>query len=86
MTSAGETPTGSQPQSDLRAELDRVEQERAQLLRQARELRASLGEDAGPMDHEERTAIITQAEELEAFAAVLGRRRDALLEKLGGSS
>jgi len=37
------------------------------------------------MDAEEATAIITQAEELEAFAAVLERRREALLEKLGES-
>jgi hypothetical protein len=86
MTSAEETPTGPQSEDDLRAELRRVEEERADLLRQAKELRASLGEDAGPMDAEEVTAIITQAEELEAFAAVLERRREALLEKLGESS
>jgi hypothetical protein len=38
------------------------------------------------MDAAERGLIITQAEELEALAAELERRRDALLEKLGGSS
>jgi hypothetical protein len=85
MTSSGSTPTGSRSQTDLRAELDLVEEERADLIRQAGELRASLGEDAGPMDAEETTAVITQAEELEAFAAVLGRRREALLEKLAES-
>jgi hypothetical protein len=85
MTSAEETPTGPQSQTDLRAELRLVEEQRADLLRQASELRASLGEDAGPMDHEERTAMLTQAEELEGFAAVLERRREALLEKLGES-
>jgi hypothetical protein len=42
--------------------------------------------DAGPVDAAERGLIITQAEELEALAAELERRRDALLEKLGGSS
>jgi hypothetical protein len=85
MTSSGATPTGPQSENDLRNELDLVEEERADLLRQAKELRASLGDDAGPMDAEEATAIITQAEELEAFAAVLERRREALLEKLGES-
>jgi hypothetical protein len=85
MTSSGATPTGPQSETDLRAELNLVEEERADLLRQAKELRASSGDDAGPMDAEEATAIITQAEELEAFAAVLERRRDALLEKLGES-
>jgi hypothetical protein len=86
MTSAEETPAGSQSQTDLRAELNLVEQERADLLRQAKELRASLGEDAGPMDAEDTTAVITQAEELEAFADVLERRREALRERLGESS
>ncbi len=37
------------------------------------------------MDAEEATAIITRAEELEAFAAVLGQRRETLLERLGQS-
>jgi hypothetical protein len=85
MTSSGATPPEPQSETDLRNELSLIEEERAELLRQAKELRASLGEDAGPMDAEERTAIITQAEELEAFAAVLERRREALLEKLGES-
>ena len=86
MTSAEETPTGPRSETDLRAELRLVEEESADLLQQAKELRASLGEDAGPMDAEEASAILTQAEELEAFAAVLERRREALLEKLGESS
>ena len=85
MTSAEETPTGPRSETDLRAELSLVEEERADLLRQAKELRASLGEDAGPMDAEEASAIITRAEELEAFAAVLGQRRETLLERLGQS-
>ena len=85
MTSAEETPTGPRSDTALRAELRLVEEERADLLQQAKELRASLGGDAGPMDAEEASAILTQAEELEAFAAVLERRREALLEKLGES-
>ncbi|MET1059051.1 MAG: hypothetical protein ABWX84_05615 [Nocardioides sp.] len=84
MTASDATPAGQQPEAELRADLDRVEAQRSELLRRARELRTGLA-DAGPMDTEERTAIITQAEELEALAAELERRRDALLEKLGES-
>jgi hypothetical protein len=83
MTSSGAGPTGP-PDADLREELGRVEAERADLLRQAEELRGQLGADAGPMDAADRAVVITQAEELEGFAAVLERRRDELRERLGG--
>jgi hypothetical protein len=72
-------------QDDLRAQLERVDAEQAELLQEARNVRAELV-DAGPMDAEDRSAIITRAEELEAFAAELGRRRETLLQKLGRSS
>jgi hypothetical protein len=84
MTSSDAQP-GQGPERDLRAELGNVESERAELLRQARELRAQL-RDEGPMDSADRSAIITQAEQLDAVAADLGRRRDALLVKLGESA
>ena len=38
------------------------------------------------MDALDRAAILTQAEELESFAAELGRRRDALVKALDSSS
>ncbi|MCW2805709.1 MAG: hypothetical protein JWN06_3926 [Propionibacteriaceae bacterium] len=85
MSSSEAAPRGQESKQDLRAELSQVEAERAELLQQARDLRSQLA-DAGPMDAAERGLIITQAEELEALAAELERRRDALLEKLGGSS
>jgi len=65
----------------LGAELRLVNAERSELLRASRELRGELS-DLGPADAAERAALITQAEELEAFVAELERRRDALLEKL----
>jgi hypothetical protein len=85
MTSSEAAPNGQESEQDLRAELNRVGAERAELLQQARDLRSQLP-DAGPMDAAERGLVITQAEELEALAAELERRRDALLEKLGESS
>jgi hypothetical protein len=44
-------------------------------------LRDSLN-DAGPVDIEDKAATITQAEELEAFAEQLERRRETLEERL----
>jgi hypothetical protein len=85
MSSSEAAPHGQESEQDLRAELSQVEAERAELLQQARDLRSELA-DAGPMDAAERGLIISQAEELEALAAELERRRDALLERLGGSS
>jgi hypothetical protein len=84
MPSSDETPTGSGQGEQLRADLERVEVERADLLRSARDLRGQLS-DAGPVDAGDRTAIIRQAEELEALAAELGRRQEALSEKVAKS-
>jgi hypothetical protein len=66
---------------DVGAELSLVDAERSELLRASRDLRRELS-DLGPTDAAERAALIAQAEVLEAFSAELGRRRDALLEKL----
>jgi len=82
MASSDETPTGRRP--DLDAELHLVNAERSELLRASRELRSELS-DLGPTDAAERAALIAQAEELEAFATELERRRDALLEKVNRS-
>jgi Skp family chaperone for outer membrane proteins len=68
----------------LRVQLSRVEAELSELLREAHELRAQLTDD-GPMDSADRSAIITQAEQLEALADELQRRREELLEQLGKS-
>ena len=70
---------------DLRAELGRVESELSLMQREVHELRTQL-RDEGPVDAADRSAIITQAEELESFVAELERRRQALLEKLGEAS
>jgi hypothetical protein len=65
----------------LDAELNLVNAERSELLRASHDLRRQLS-DLGPTDAAERAALIAQAEELEALAAELERRRDALREKL----
>jgi erythromycin esterase-like protein len=77
-------PANLQTADDIQAEIRRIDEERAELLRQARDLRESLN-DAGPIDAEDRAATITQAEELEAFAEELQRRRDSLRARLGES-
>jgi uncharacterized coiled-coil DUF342 family protein len=85
MTSPQEAAGSGRSSEELRAELDWVDAERDQILRQVQDLRAELS-DAGPMDAEDRTSVITQADELKSLAAELERRRDALLEKLEKSS
>jgi hypothetical protein len=85
MTSSDATPEpGSEQVVNLKGDLDRVEAERSELLRTVRELRSQLA-DAGPVDAADRTAVIRQAEELEALAAELQRRRDTLAKKAGES-
>jgi hypothetical protein len=84
MTSSDATETGPQPESDVHFELSRVEAELSELRREAHDLRAQLA-DAGPMDSADRTVTITQADQLDALAAGLERRRAALLQKLGQS-
>jgi multidrug resistance efflux pump len=85
MTSSDDTPMDPQTEEDVRAELVRVDAELDELRRQVHDLRAEVSEE-GAMDAADRTALITQAEELEALAAELERRRDALEKSLGGSS
>jgi hypothetical protein len=81
MASSDEAATGREQELDVGAELNLVNAERSELLRASRDLRKELS-DLGPTDAAERAALIAQAEELEAFVAVLDRRRDALLAKL----
>ena len=67
----------------LREELQRVEAELAQLRETAAALRRRIGERADdPTDSAERAAMITAAEEQEAFIEVLEARREQLLERL----
>jgi hypothetical protein len=72
-----------QPEADTRSELERVEREIAQLREQVGELRERLAEHwDDPSDGPDRTALITMAEEQEAFLAVLEARRDELRRRL----
>lgn len=86
MASSDATPGGpTAGTDDMRAELSRVDAELADMRGQVRELRSQLA-DAGPVDPADRASVITQAEELEALAVQLERRREALAERLGESS
>jgi F0F1-type ATP synthase membrane subunit b/b' len=63
----------------LRQELETVEAELVELRETAAGLRRQLGEHwSEPTDEAERTALITLAEEQEAFAETLEGRRDEL--------
>jgi multidrug resistance efflux pump len=93
MTSS-DAPTGKQDNVEdehgeddvsLRVALSRLDAEIAELMREIHGLRAQLN-DEGPMDDFDRTSIITQAEELEAFQDELEARRERLREKLGKGS
>jgi hypothetical protein len=67
----------------LREELQRVEEELAQLRETAADLRRRIGERADdPTDSAERSLMITTAEEQEALIAVLEGRREELLQRL----
>jgi predicted nucleic acid-binding Zn-ribbon protein len=71
----------------LRDELRTVEEELAQLRQAAADLRRRIGQrDDEPTDLEERTQLITAAEEQEAFIAALEERRDDLIRRLDPSS
>jgi len=72
------------PDDDPRTELDRVEGQIADLQQTVRDLRASLN-DAGPADPEDRSLVLSQADEQEAIIAELEQRRDHLREQLGSS-
>jgi regulator of replication initiation timing len=68
----------------LRQELQRVEEELARVRQEAADLRRRIGERwHEPTDAEERTQLITLAEEQEALAEVLENRREELLRLLG---
>jgi hypothetical protein len=72
------------PDDDARTELDRVEGQIADLRQTVRDLHASLN-DAGPADPEDRSLVLSQADEQEAIIAELEQRRDHLREQLGSS-
>jgi hypothetical protein len=68
----------------LRDELRVVEEQLTQLRQTAADLRRRVGEHGdGPTDSAERSTLITEAEEQEAFIEVLERRREDLLRRLG---
>ena len=67
---------------DPRTELARVEGQIEDLRQAVRDLRASLN-DAGPTDPEDRSLVLSQAEEQEAIIAELEQRRRHLREQLG---
>ena len=67
---------------DPRTELARLERQIEDLRQAARDLRASLN-DAGATDPEDRSQVLSQAEEQEAIIAELEQRRRHLREQLG---
>ncbi|WP_107771418.1 hypothetical protein [Nocardioides sediminis] len=70
------------PNDDPRTELARIERQIEDLQQTVRDLRASLN-DAGPTDPEDRSLVISQAEEQEAIIAELEQRHRHLREQLG---
>jgi hypothetical protein len=68
----------------LREELESLERTIAETRQMAAAVRAEVGSRSdGPGDPEDVTALLTEAEEQEAFAAVLEERRDRLRQRLG---
>jgi hypothetical protein len=72
------------PTNDDHTELVRVEQQLEDLRRTVRDLRADL-KDAGAVDPEDRSLLISQAEEQQAIIAELEQRRDHLRQQLRSS-
>lgn len=71
----------------LRQELERVEADLGELRQTARQLRQQVGERwFEPTDALERGALITAAEEQEAFAEAMEARREELKKLLGEQS
>jgi hypothetical protein len=69
---------------DPREELRVAEEELAEARQAATGLRRRIGERAdSPTDQEEVAALITAAEEQEAFVAALEARRERLRQRLG---
>ena len=69
---------------DPRTELARVEAQIGDLRETARDLRSSLN-DAGPVEPEDRSQAIYEAEQQEAIIDELEMRRDELRKQLGSS-
>ncbi len=74
--------TTEESQVDVRAELERVEREIAELRPQIREIRERL---ADPGNERDRTEMLTMAEEQEAILAVLEQRAETLRQRQKGS-
>lgn len=75
---------GEHDETALREELRQVESELDELRRTAQQLRQQIGERwFEPTDAPERAALITAAEEQEAFAEALEARREELKKLLG---
>jgi hypothetical protein len=74
--------TTEESQVDVRAELERLEREIAELRPQIREIRERL---ADPGNERDRTEMLTMAEEQEAILAVLEQRAETLRQRQKGS-
>ena len=74
--------TTEESQVDVRAELERVEREIAELRPQTRDIRERL---ADPGNERDRTEMLTMAEEQEAILAVLEQRAETLRQRLESS-
>jgi F0F1-type ATP synthase membrane subunit b/b' len=71
-------------EAELRAELERVDGEIAELRASAAEIRQQVGgRSDGTVEPEETAATIGSAEELEAIADTLVARRDEVARQLG---
>ena len=78
---------GEHDETALRQELRRVETDLGELRQTARQLRQQIGERwFDPTDAAEHAALITAAEEQEAFAEALEARREELRKLLGEQS
>lgn len=78
---------GEHDETALREELHRVEADLEELRETARQLRQQVGERwFEPTDPPERAALITAAEEQEAFVEALAARREELRKLLGEES
>jgi hypothetical protein len=72
---------------EIQAELQRVDEELAELRRTAREVRQRIGDrDDGPSDAVDIAANLTAVEEQEALISALETRREGLSRRLSGDS
>ncbi len=67
--------------SELKAQLDEVDRDLANLRRTAAEVRSNVGDEEDP---EDRGALIQQADELDGQVEDLQARREDLLRQLDG--